>query len=91
MKQLETEHSRVTLHLEGNVLNDKELYLESKKIFGKLLCQNSMYKGILFVEYHLDAEYGYPVLIKSTLKESLVGTFSFEHRLEVKEVCTPLA
>jgi hypothetical protein len=85
-KGLKIDRSCLNLYFEGNILNFKELYLESKKIFGNLLSQNSTYKGDISVEYQLDAEYGYPILIKSKLKESLVGTFFYEQKLQIKEI-----
>ena len=82
-KRLEIDNLKIVLYFDGNVLNDKELFETSKKLFGNILNPNSMYKGNISVEYHLDAENGYPALIKSKLRESLVGTFFYEQKIEI--------
>lgn len=83
-KHLKIDRFYVTLCLEGSVLNDKDLFMESKKIFGSLLNQNSTYKGDISIKYQIDAENGYPVSIQSVLKESLTGVFFYEQKLEIK-------
>ena len=85
-KYLKIDNSYVNFHFDGSILNSKELFSKSKKIFGNLLNQNSTYKGEMSVEYQLNAEYGYPILIKSKLREMLVGAFLYEQKMEIKEI-----
>jgi hypothetical protein len=84
-KTMETDCNNVIFHFEGNALNDRELFLESKKIFESILSQDAMYHACLSVQYNINAEYGYPVFILSELKETLVGLFSYKQKLEIRE------
>jgi hypothetical protein len=84
-KKVEISHFNINLTLDGSISNCKELCLAAQKTFRDLLPQNTAYNGNMSIEYCINAEYGYPVFIKSKLKESLSDVLVYEQTLEVRE------